>query len=155
MIDYEGRFTFPAPPEAVWSAMEDVRHFERWWAWLGNLRLEGEGLRTGSVLHGIVAPPLPYRMRTRVELDRCVPRRLVDASVHGDLEGDAHLALHPEGTGTRIEVAWTIEMTQRPMRAAARVAYPVLRWGHDRVVETTVKAFRAQLAAPPRHSDGA
>jgi hypothetical protein len=37
-------------------------------------------------------------------------------------------------------------MMQRPMRLAARVAYPLLRWGHDRVVEATVAGFRRQLA---------
>ena len=36
-------------------------------------------------------------------------------------------------------------MMQRPMRLAARVAHPVLRWGHDRVVEMTVNGFRRHL----------
>jgi hypothetical protein len=35
---------------------------------------------------------------------------------------------------------------QRPMRIAARIAKPVLRWGHDRVVDATVDSFRRQLA---------
>jgi hypothetical protein len=39
-------------------------------------------------------------------------------------------------------------MMQRPMRAAARVASPVLRWGHDRVVAATVSGFRRQLRDP-------
>jgi len=37
---------------------------------------------------------------------------------------------------------------QRPMRVAARVAYPVLRWGHDRVVDATVAGFRRHLGDP-------
>ena len=70
------------------------------------------------------------------------PARRVDATVHGDLEGEARLVFTPSATGTIAEVSWTIEMMQRPMRLAARVAGPLLRWGHDRVVEATVAGFR-------------
>jgi hypothetical protein len=38
-------------------------------------------------------------------------------------------------------------MTQLSMRVAARFAHPLLRWGHDRVVDATVAAFRRQLEA--------
>ena len=58
--------------------------------------------------------------------------------------------LGPTGDGTVAEVAWTVEMMQRPMRLAARVAHPFLRWGHDRVVEATVAAMRRHLAARSR-----
>jgi len=53
--------------------------------------------------------------------------------------------LAAEGDGTLASVAWTIEMMQQPMRAAARFAYPLLRWGHDRVVDATVNGLRRQL----------
>jgi carbon monoxide dehydrogenase subunit G len=145
MIEYAGRFSFPVPPQEVWSAVERFERFETWWGWLRELRVEGPGLAAGSVLHGVVAPPLRYRMRLRVELVTCDPPRSIDASVDGDLVGHARLVLEPEGEGTRASVAWTIEMMQRPMRVAARVAFPVLRWGHDRVVEATVAGFRRHL----------
>jgi hypothetical protein len=88
---------------------------------------------------------LPYRMRLTVLLSECVRPSLVRAEVHGDLEGEAGLALEAEGEGTRATAAWTIEMMQPPMRVAARLAHPVLSWGHDRVVEATVAGFRRQL----------
>jgi carbon monoxide dehydrogenase subunit G len=151
VLEYEGRFDLPAPPQEVWSALEHVERFETWWGWLGQFRLEGDGLTEGSVLHGVVAPPLPYRMRLRVELLDCDPPHRIDASVDGDLVGQARLELEPEGAGTRARVAWEIEMMQRPMRAACRVAFPLLRWGHDRVVDATVAGFRRHLRGrPPR-----
>jgi carbon monoxide dehydrogenase subunit G len=153
VIDYARRFSFPVPPEEVWSAVEHFERFEAWWGWLGELRVEGPGLVAGSVLRGVVAPPLPYRMRLRVLLVACDPPRSIDASVQGDLVGHARLVLEPEGEGTRATVAWTIEMRQRPMRLAARVASPVLRWGHDRVVDATVAGFRRQLRDPGRGTD--
>lgn len=168
-MDYAGRFTFPVAPLELWSAIERIDQFERWWSWLGDLRIDGDGLRPGSVLRGTVAPPVPYRMNVAVALSRCEPGELIDAAVTGDLAGDAHLRLEPAGpsgldrdrgsgsqatststpTSTIAEVAWSLEMKQLPMRVAARFAYPLLRWGHDRVVEATVAGFRRQLASRP------
>jgi hypothetical protein len=147
VIDYTGRFGFPVSSSEVWSAMGQFDQFERWWGWLRELEVNGPGLQAGSVLRGTVAPPVPYRMRVVVELDRCVSEGLIDASVTGDLVGKAHLRLHPTSDGTLIEVAWSVEMMQLPMRLAARVAHPLLRWGHDHVVEATVSRFRSQLLA--------
>jgi Polyketide cyclase / dehydrase and lipid transport len=157
VIDYRAGFRFRVPPETVWATIERTGEFERWWGWLGDFRLDGPGLAAGSVLVGVVSPPLlPYRMRIRVELGRCVRPSLVEAAVHGDLEGRARLELAPEGDGTLASVAWTIEMMQPPMRAAARFAYPLLRWGHDRVVDATVYGLRRQLGSSlaPRASGG-
>jgi hypothetical protein len=145
VIDYRGAFDFDLSPEAMWSSLERCERFEGWWGWLREFRLDGPGLETGTVLHGLVSPPVPYQMRVDVVLDRCTRPARIDASVEGDLEGDAHLVLASRGTGTRAEVAWTVEMKQRPMRLAARLASPLLRWGHDRVVEATVAGFRRQL----------
>lgn len=147
VMDYVGRFGFPAPPSEVWTAMEQLDQFQLWWGWLGDLRADGSGLATGSVLRGTVSPPVPYRMRVAIELGRCVPGSLIDATVSGDLAGEAHLRLHPGDEGTVADVAWSLEMLQRPMRVAARVAHPLLRWGHDRVVEATVAGFRSHLQA--------
>lgn len=144
---YRREFEFPLPPEELWERLENVDQFERWWPWLREFRLEGDTLATGSVLHGVVVPPLPYRMRIRVELTRCEPPDRIDADIGGDLEGGARLDLRPDGAGSRVEVAWAVEMMQRPMRLASRFGWPLLQWGHDRVVESTVAGFRRRLEA--------
>ncbi len=156
MINYHGMFRFSVPPQLVWDAVERTEEFERWWGWLGEFQLVGDGLQSGSVLVGVVSPPVPYRMRVCVELEDCVRPCSIEAAVHGDLEGHASLRLSPElssGEGdvpeTMVSVDWTIEMMQRPMRIAARVAYPLLRRGHDRVVDATVLGFRRQIEGAP------
>ncbi|HZU71256.1 MAG TPA: SRPBCC family protein [Acidimicrobiales bacterium] len=153
VIDYRASFSLPRPPAEVWAALERVDRFESWWRWLSELRLEGGGLRAGSVLYGVVSPPVPYRMRVRVELEDCEAPYTIDAAVHGDLEGRAGLLLEETAGGTLASVGWTIEMTQAPMRVAARLARPLLLWGHDRVVDATVAGFRRQLAGsgPGQH----
>lgn len=145
VIDYADEFAFEVPPSDLWDAIEHVDRFERWWPWLREFSLEGGSLVAGSVMHGVVVPPLPYRMQVDVDLVRCTRPRSIDALVHGDLEGTAQLRLHPTAGGTLASVAWRIEMMQRPMRLASRLAHPVLEWGHGRVVDLTVAGFRRHL----------
>ncbi len=144
-MTYRREYEFPVSPTELWDAIGEVDQFEGWWPWLEEFRLEGGSLERGAVLHGVIAPPLPYRMHIQVELTRCEPPYSIEALIHGDLEGEASLQLRARGLGSSVEVAWTVEMTQRPMRLADRMAHPLLQWGHDRVVEITVAGFRRRI----------
>jgi len=147
VIEYRGSFHLDPEPSQVWAVISRLDRFENWWGWLREFEVEGDGLRSGSVLRGVVVPPLSYHMRLEVVLDTCTRPRQIDATVHGDLRGAARLDFATDAGGTRATVSWTIEMMQRPMRLAARMAHPLLRWGHDRVVYATVEGFRRTLAA--------
>lgn len=146
VVEYEDTFTFAATPEQIWAVLERFEALAVTWPWLRELRIDGTGLAKGTVVRGVVAPPLPYRMRLAVVLDDCAPPECINASVHGDLEGRAHIAFDGDGVETRANVVWTIEMMQPRMRVAARFAPRLLRWGHDRVVDATVRGLRRQLA---------
>lgn len=156
VFEYEGRFTLPAPPTDVWAAIGQADRFETWWTWLRELQVEGVPLQSGSVMQGLVSPPVPHRMRLRVALLRCEPPSLIEADVSGDLVGRARIRFDPEPAGTRATVAWTVEMMQRSMRIAARLGSPLLRFAHDRVVEHTVARFTMLLAeeSPPAGRPG-
>ena len=145
MFTYGRHHRFALTPDRLWDRIEQFDQFEQWWPWLTDLRIEGSGLNTGTVLHGVIDPPLPYRMRLRIDLLECVRPHSIDASVGGDLIGDARLRFRPEDEGTSVEAAWTIEVRHPAMRVAGRVGRPVLQWGHDRVVETTVAGFRRRI----------
>ena len=85
----------------------------------------------------------------------CVSQHSIVGEVHGDLEGAAQLMFDGDEFSASAHAMWTIEMMQRPMRLAARFAHPLLRWGHDRVVEGTVdgfqhRALQAEALAPTR-----
>jgi carbon monoxide dehydrogenase subunit G len=145
VLTYRSCFLFDPAPERLWDQIEQFDRFESWWPCLTDLSVEGDGLVTGSVLCGKVTPPLPYRMALRIELVECRRPHAVDATIGGDLVGEARLRLQSEGGGTRAEVAWSVEMRQPAMRLASRIGRPLLQWGHDRVVETTVAGFRRRI----------
>lgn len=145
VIDYRGSFRFGLRPPALWEVLSAPERFESWWSWLHEFRLHGDGLVDGAVLHGVVAPPVPYRMRIDVHLQHCDPPHRISAVVDGDLRGPAELEFADNGSGTDATVSWRVEMMQPAMRLASRVAHPMLRWGHDRVVEMTVAGFRRRL----------
>jgi hypothetical protein len=154
IIKFSRSYRFDVTPADLWRAIERTDRFEGWWSWLSELTLEGGGLVSGGVLRGTVSPPLPYRMLVEVDLVRCERPLEIDAEVHGDLEGPATLRSTPLPDGTLVEVAWTLEMMQRPMRIASRFAHPLLRLGHDAVVDVTVASFRRQLRRVPKAPAG-
>jgi hypothetical protein len=145
VIEYDGTFVFPVSVARVWQMMSRFALFPSWWGWLREFSVEGDDLVRGTVLHGVVVPPLPYRMRLDVALDECVPRDHVAAFVHGDLEGVAKLTFDGDDSEALVHATWTIEMMQPPMRMAAKFAHPLLQWGHDSVVEATVDGFRRRV----------
>ena len=101
-------FTFAATREQVWAVLERFEALATTWPWLRELRLDGTGLRQGTVVRGVVSPPLPYEMRLEVVLDDCATAECINASVHGDLEGSAHIEFYGDGAETRAGVCWTI-----------------------------------------------
>jgi hypothetical protein len=145
VITYRRGYRFDVTPEQLWERIEQFDEYENWWPWLTELKIEGVGLSAGSILSGVVTPPLPYRMELRIELVDCHRPRPIDATIGGDLKGEARLRLRDEDGGTWADVAWTVEMQQAAMRLASRLARPLLQWGHDRVVESTVAGFRRRI----------
>jgi hypothetical protein len=90
-----------------------------------------------------VTPDRLWAVVGRFDLfESCHRPRLIEAAVRGDLYGRAALRLEDVDDGTRVAVAWSLEMRSAPLRVAARVAYPLLRWGHDRVVDMAVSGFQ-------------
>jgi uncharacterized protein YndB with AHSA1/START domain len=150
-IRSQRREAFPVPPAEVWAAMGRVDAFRRWWPWLH--RFEAAGLAPGETWTCEVRPPVPYSLTFTVTLDDVVPLERVRATIAGDVEGRAELAL------------WAVEEPGRPagcevtfsswlapgnpvLRAVAAVARPVARFGHDWVLDVGGRQFRERALAP-------
>jgi hypothetical protein len=143
MLHLDGRYLFPADPDEVWRNMCRVDEFPAWWRWLRDFEVEGDGLETGGVLRGLVVPPIPYRFRVGIHLDEVQPAVGIRASLSGDLRGPAELDLIPHIDGCVLSIRWDVEMRKHSMRSAARFCRPLLVWGHDQVIEITVRRFRS------------
>ena len=85
VITFRRDFKFDLVPDRLWERIEEFDQFEHWWPWLTDLRIEGSGLSTGTVLYGVVTPPLPYRMKLRIEIVEAV-RAIAEKVKSGKLE---------------------------------------------------------------------
>jgi hypothetical protein len=137
-IHYTGEFWFPIHVHDFWQLIEDFDRYQEWWPWLQEFTTDRDGLVTGNVLRATVVPPVPYRLRLEVRFDSCQRLTVTEATIAGDLRGHASLSFDELRGGTCVRAAWTLEAASAPMRLAARVARPVVRWGHDRVVDMAV-----------------
>ena len=140
-LHYTGEFWFPVQIDDFWRLIENFDQYQAWWPWLQAFGADRAGLVSGNILTGTIVPPVPYRIRLQARLRTCERPSLTEASITGDLRGHASLSFDELRGGTRVQAAWTLEMASTPMRIAARVARPLARWGHDRVVEMAVSGI--------------
>ena len=144
-VRYAGEFWFPVPVEDFWRMIEDFDRYPEWWPWLRDFRTDTAGLVDGNVLRGTIVPPVPYRLHLQVRLYSCVRLSVTKATLGGDLGGQASMFFDEVHGATRVRVEWTLQMASAPMRLAARVARPLVLWGHDRVVEMAVAGITRRL----------
>ena len=149
MIRSDRRVTFDEPPEQVWEAVTHPERYTTWWPWLR--RLDATGLAEGEVWVCDVQPPLPYSLRFTITIGEVVAGRSVQASVGGDITGTACVDLTPLGDATEVHVVSDLAPSAGVLRAFARVARPLVTWGHDWVLDQGVRQFRgrASSSAPP------
>jgi hypothetical protein len=143
-IRYRNTFFFPLPPAELWSVMERFDLFQSWWVWLADFRADQPTFAGGNVLHAVVAPPALHRLHVEARLRRCAKPRLIEGEIEGDLRGPAVLRLSETAGGTRVECIWSLALQSPPLRAAAHVAYPLMRIGHDHLIDLAVSKFRSK-----------
>lgn len=142
---FDRAFDFDVAPDVLWKVLDRTDQFPVWWRWLRAFDMDGvAGLREGAQARCVVRGPLPYSLRFTVAVRRIVPERLVETDVSGDLEGPARLELEPAAHGTSARLVWSVRVVDPALRATARVARPVMEWGHDWVVNRGVRAFRGR-----------
>jgi hypothetical protein len=153
LVHFVGEYTFPVTPEQMWDRLSHFDEYSGWWAWLRDFTAvpDDSGLSDGTQLYGTVVPPVRYRLALRINLDRCVRPSLVEATIDGDLRGEAVLQLVAVDGGSMATVEWNLVPTSKPLRVATRFAHPVVSWGHDQVVAMAVAGFRRR-AIPIAHS---
>lgn len=148
-IASDRRHRFEVAPDVVWAAISEVGDYRSWWPWLR--RLDAEGLVAGDVWRCTVQPPLPYTLRFAITLGDVVEGESVEAQVSGDIVGEARLELAPlDGGGCETRLVSRLLPANPVLQAFATVARPMVRFGHDWVLDTGAKQFeRAGLRGSP------
>lgn len=132
-------YELPVSPTDLWEALTRVDRYQSWWPWLRSF--DAQDLAGDEVWDCLVQPPLPYRVRFSVTLDEVVPPSVVRASITGDVVGEALLEITEHSQGSRARLVSHLEPGNGFLRAVARVAAPVVRYGHDWVLDTGARQF--------------
>jgi uncharacterized protein YndB with AHSA1/START domain len=134
-------YQFDAGPEAFWAAITKTGSYRAWWPWLR--MFDAQDFEVGSRWTCAVQPPVPYRVRFTIDFTRIERPSLVTVAVGGDIHGTASLDITPDGTGSTVRLVSELIPDNRALRAAAFVARPVVRFGHDWVLDTGARQFAA------------
>lgn len=133
---------FAIAPDGLWFQIERLDHYTSWWPWLE--RFDADGLVEGGVWRCVVRSPMRLRVRFTVTIGAVDPGAHVTATVDGDIAGIARLDIEPADAGCRTRLRSDLTPERRLLRWAAVVASPILRRGHDRVLDDAVAQFTAR-----------
>jgi hypothetical protein len=136
------RYEFAVGPDELWTAFTRVEDYRSWWPWLR--RFEAGGFEPGERWRCTVQPPLPYVLRFDVTLVEVEPHRFVTASVSGDIVGEARIDVRATGTGSEVRLVSALSPSNPMLRAIATMARPVVRFGHDWVLDTGLRQFASR-----------
>lgn len=138
-FESDKRYQLPVPPADLWAAVARVDEYEGWWPWLR--QFDAGALAADEVWHCLVQPPLPYWVRFDVNLDEVRAPTMVRASVTGDVVGEAVLRISEHPEGSEAHLTSSLEPGNGFLKAVARFAAPVIRYGHDWVLDSGARQF--------------
>jgi uncharacterized protein YndB with AHSA1/START domain len=139
------RYRFAVGPDELWAAIAETTEYQRWWPWL--TAFDADGLRPGGVWRCAVRPPLPYTLRFSILLDEVVQPSLLTATVRGDIAGSARIEVAADGEASAVRLRSTLATGSRAFGILAGIARPLVRRGHDWVLDTGARQFAERFAA--------
>lgn len=143
LVRSDRRWTFPVSSAELWDGICAVDEYRTWWPWLRGF--DARSFEAGERWTCVVQPPLPYTLRFTVSLDDVVAHSHVIAAITGDIVGQARLEVADLATGCEARLVSRLEPGNRVLRAVARVASPMVRFGHDWVLDTGARQFAARF----------
>jgi hypothetical protein len=140
-IRSDRRFQFDVERATVWAAITRTDQYRQWWPWLHEF--DGSAFAEGVRWHCVVKPPLPYTLHFDVVLINVIDHDVVRARIEGDITGWAQLTAIDHDTGCELRLTSELSPADRVLRLVARVARPVVAFGHDWVLDTGSRQFRS------------
>jgi uncharacterized protein YndB with AHSA1/START domain len=133
------RFRIPLEPAGLWARIADLDGYRRWWPWLREL--DADALAVGDQWRCTVRPPLPYVVRFTITIDDLVPAERIDVTVRGDISGTATLHIRPAPGGCEARLISALTPDHRALRLLTFAAGPMVRFGHDWVLDSGARQF--------------
>jgi carbon monoxide dehydrogenase subunit G len=133
-----------APPAAVHDVLVDLEHYPCWWPQV--VAVASLGPDDARVL---CRSTLPYTLDLVLHAVSRAPDRL-EVGVSGDLSGTVCFALIPVPSGTRLDFTQEVSVDGW-LAAASRIARPLLRWNHDRMMRGCLRGLRTRLTDGAAH----
>ena len=144
LIRSDRRYDLDVAVPYVWDAMASPADFTGWWPWLG--AFDGRRLAPGERWNCVVQPPLPYRVGFLLTIGEVIEEEVVTATVSGDIRGKARIDLVPrEEGGSIVRLRAELSPSNAALQVVARIARPVVTFGHDWVLDTGFRQFRSHL----------
>ncbi|MET0729336.1 MAG: hypothetical protein ABWZ76_13660 [Acidimicrobiales bacterium] len=148
------RYQVGLPPAELWSLLTQTHRYRTWWPWLR--RFDGDGVVLDQSWCCSVQPPLSYPVRFAVLIDEVWAPFGASGSLTGDVVGTARIDITATSAGSEARLVARLAPGNGFLRAASRLAGPLVRLGHDWVLDTAARQFMTQavgsVAAPPTAS---
>ena len=141
-VDSDRRYRVAMEPAELWARISAVDGYQAWWPWLREF--DGNRLETGEVWRCLVQPPLPYTVRFAVAIVGVVADQSVSATITGDIAGSARLDISPTRAGCEVRLVSSLQPANLMLRTAALVARPLVRFGHNWVLDTGARQITEQ-----------
>jgi hypothetical protein len=141
-IHSERHYRLGAGRPEVWRALTSVERYRSWWPWLEHF--DGTAFESGATWSCVVKPPLPYRLRFRITLDEVREGEAARARVDGDIRGRAEIVLTAAQQGCELALCSELDAAGGAAKSLVRWMPWVAAFGHDWVIDTGARQFRAQ-----------
>ena len=130
-----------ANPDAVYAALAHVPDYPQWWPEVRATRELGDGV--GEIRCRSMLPYDLVFVASRVVEDPVA--RTLRAHLDGDLIGTSEWTISANGAGTLAVFDEDVRVGKAAVRHAGRLARPVLRFNHDRMMRSGERGLRRHL----------
>ncbi len=139
-----------APAPEVYAVLADARTYPRWWRPV-YIAVDCDGPPVvGSIAYQHFKGRLPYHLRTRSEVVRLEPGKLIEAEIDGDLRGRGVWTLTPAGIGTHVRFDWTVRADRRLLQVLTPLLRPALRSNHSWAIARAIEGLEPYVLSRPR-----